>query len=210
VLTRFPDVSVAWPATRAVLLSGNTEPYVDVKSGGRLASVLGIAALEVLVCAGAPADIEAFQKIARRFPPSPALLSAAARFGHPGVWAYLLHHLAHAELGDAAARALVTLFGPIVPDAQRADANAWKAAITAQKLESTTRYRRGDPWRAGVVAAECRGGELPRAEIEARLDELAIRRKMKHRADLSRWTADLELELTAFMAEATKGEAPVT
>ena len=88
-----------------------------------------------------------------------------------------------------------------------AGAIAWKAAITGAKLDPSIRYRRGEPWRPATVVNELRGGELPRAEVEARIDELTVRGRLAHRVDLSRWTVDVEPEMAAFMAEATSGRA---
>ncbi|MBI4951168.1 MAG: hypothetical protein HY908_03985 [Myxococcales bacterium] len=107
----------------------------------------------------------------RTCPVTPELLDAVARFGNPGSWAFLAHHLADPELQHAAAAALTTLFGDPAETKPLAE-GGWEATIGRLRLDPDRRYRRGKHWSPDVVTEECRAGELCRLATERRLDEL--------------------------------------
>jgi HEAT repeat protein len=202
------EPAIAWPAARQLLLWGRPEPYFEVRSGR--AEGLGQHALEVLVYAGAAPDLELFERIASRAPASPEQLSAIARFGAPTAWALLSHHLGTEDLAEAAAAALVTLFGERVPTKELEKPAAWRSAIAGGRFDAMTRYRRGEPWRPRAVAAELRRADFPRAEMAVRLDELAIRTGARVDVDLARWAPDVRpaLELAAIAFEKADGQYP--
>jgi hypothetical protein len=181
------DPSVAWEAARALTLSGERDAYLDVRDGRPLADKLGSKALEVLVLAGALDDLTTMQRLVRRVPLSAEVLSAVARFGHPAAWAFLVHGLDRPELADDAERALVTLFGPLVTGEHEHNPAAWREALRRTEIPEGTRWRRGQPWSAQVVLAECASGELSRREIELRQDELRARTGRPASADLAAW-----------------------
>ncbi len=203
----FPDRTVAWHAARTLLRWGNLTPCADVRGGGRLASILGPRALEVLILAGTREDQALVSTMAARAPRTPALLSALARFGHPGVWAFLIHQLDNEDLAEPAAGALATLFGACVDDEARRHGPAWKEAVRRLAPSPEVRYRRGEPWRPGVVATECSAGDLSRAEIEPRLDELGTRAHVEKAVDLAHWTFEARPGLGVFCAAATNQDA---
>jgi hypothetical protein len=181
------DPSVAWEAARALTLAGQRDAYLDVRDGGPLAARLGSKAVEILVLDGALDDVATMQRLVRRVPLSAEVLSAVARFGHPAAWAFLVHGLDRPELADDAHRALVTLFGPLVTGEHEHDPAAWREALRRTEIPEGTRWRRGQPWSAQVVLAECASGELSRREIELRQDELRARTGRPASADLAVW-----------------------
>jgi hypothetical protein len=221
---RRPDARVAWPAARSMMRWGRLDAYEELRAGAPLGKVLGLRAAELLVMAGEPADLTRLEAILARAPTSPAHLSVIARFGHPAAWARLLHHLGDPDLEDAAVLALTTLFGAAVPHDDRADPAAWKSALLATKWDPLLRYRRGEPWRAEIVAAEVASGALPPIEVEARLDELLVRTRAAVAlgttpspliapcsADVSLWAPHLTPALAglgAAAARAAQGRAP--
>jgi HEAT repeats len=180
------DPAVVWEAARALTLFGHRDAYAAVRENGPLSKVLGSRALEILVLAGAPEDIGTVERIVRRAPMSAEMLSAVARFGHPAAWPYLVRALERPELADEAGRALVTLFGPLSIDAP-VNGATWRPMLEGVKIPATLRLRRGEPWTADAVVAECASGELPRREIEVRRDELRARRGASPGVDLSAW-----------------------
>ncbi len=195
-----PQMGVAWPAARQLLVWGRPEPYFEVRSGR--AAGLGPFALEVLVLAGGMEDLELFDQLAAKEPASPALVSAIARFGAPTAWALLCHHLGDDELSDAAARALATVFGDRVPLKEVKKPAAWRAAIAKGRFDGKVRTRRGEPWRPRTVVAEMRRGDFPRVEMRARIDELMARTGARVDAELGRWAPDtwsaIHLSIEAF------------
>jgi hypothetical protein len=203
-LSAHHDPMVAWPSARQLLVWGRPEPYFDVCAGR--AQALGQHALEVLVYAGNVGDLEVFERVLGRAKASEAQLSAVARFGAPSAWALLVHHLANPELEDAALRALVTLFGERVPLADAKKPAAWRAAIAKARFEPTVRYRRGEPWRPRAVAQELARGDMPRAEMRARLDELAARTSTRPRVDLALWNPEAWGGITEAVTELTKAD----
>ena len=109
------------------------------------------------------------------------------RFGHPGVWPYLVHGLGRDECAEDAARALETLFGALV-DAEEDDAaSAWRAALPETPIPPDAHLRRGEAWSAKVVLAECASGALRRREVELRYDELRARGGRVPAGDLAAW-----------------------
>lgn len=203
----FPHASVAWPAARALTLWGKRDPLYDLRREGPVSRALGgLDQLELLVLSGDAADLPRVDRLVARLPASPPLLSALARLGDPRVWAFLAHHLADEELAEPARAALCTLFGPLVDD-DEAGAPAWRRAIQAADLDPALRYRRGEPFRPSVLARECRSGELSRAEVEGRLDELAARAGLQAPVDLARFVPDHAPALEALLAQADRADA---
>ncbi|MEM1035019.1 MAG: hypothetical protein AAGN82_32060 [Myxococcota bacterium] len=174
------DPALAWEAARALTLWGSGAPLGALRRGERLLRALGAAAVELLVLAGHHDDVALVQRFVSTLDPSPDLLDAVARLGHPGTWAYLAHHLGDPVLGEDAAAALTLLFGgDVVSAEERNDRFAWEAAIARLGLSPERRLRRGRDWSAAVVADECWHGDLSRRDIEARLDELRARIRVR-------------------------------
>lgn len=203
----FPDGSVAWEAARALLRLGRSEPYDSLVQGGRFAVTLGTErALEIFVLRGQATDAARVTSLVSRTPVSPEILSALVRFGHPGCWAFLLHHLANPDIADEAADALEALFGPLVAAEERESVGAWKSAITAMRLDKGVRYRGGAPWRATALVDECASGNLSRREVEQRVDEIDIRLRRRSRLDFSRWWSGLRPSLDEQLTRAAKAD----
>lgn len=181
------DPDVACEAARALTLFGRDDALADLRRGGQLVRVLDEDALELLVLRGSLDDIAIMQRLVNDMPMSAELLSAVARFGHPAVWAYLIHALTKAEFVDAAHDALVTLFGPAVVGTHTTDPTAWREALAAADLQRGVRLRRGQPWSPEVVLAECASGGLSRREVELRSDELRARTGTWPGVDLAMW-----------------------
>lgn len=203
----FPDATVAWLAARTLMRWGNGRPYDDLRSGGRLGTILGMRAMELFALAGSKLDLAVIQVLVARAARTPALLGALGRFGHPGVAAFLLHHLADEDLAEHAASALVTLFGPRVEDAALLSSAAWKAALVSFAPDPDVRYRRGEPWRPSGVVMEVSCGELSRAQMEPRLDELAARARVELPVDLGAWMTDVKPVLAGLSAAADAADA---
>ncbi|MEP7120073.1 MAG: hypothetical protein ABJE95_04145 [Byssovorax sp.] len=199
----FPDPTVAWLAARALIRWGDTRPYDDLRNGGRLASILGGRAVELFVLAGSTLDLVPLQALVARAARTPAILAALGRFGHPGVAPFLLHHLADEDLGEHAADALIRLFGPCVDPDTILSAVAWRSAIVALELDPGARCRRGMVWTPAGVVADCSSGELSRAQIEPRLDELAARARIVVPVDLGFWTPETRPMFAALSAAAS-------
>jgi hypothetical protein len=195
---RSSSPAVAWEAARALTKAGVLEAYFEIQAGGPLALLLGARGVEILIMAGDDSDIGAFEALLAGTPMSPALLSAIARFGHVAAGSFLLHSLADPELAGAAAAALQTLYGSLVPRSEARRFSAWKSAILGAGFDPAVRYRGGSPWRPLAVLAECTSGELPRAEVEKRIDELAARTGVHSRVDLCLWEPEAQRTLTAF------------
>lgn len=190
-----PDADVAWEAARAITLWGRRDAYLELRDGGPLAEVLGARGLEIFVMAGELEDLARMQAIVTRCPPSREVLSAIARFGAPASWAFLSHFLRDGDLADAARDALTALFGPCVPEDAASNPVAWRDAIGGRQLVSSVRHRRGAPWAPEVVLAECGSGDLRRAEVELRLDELRARTGARFEVDLSLWAPEARVAL---------------
>jgi hypothetical protein len=189
-------------------LWGDRGPYQDLVSG-QLEASLGPSAAELFVLRGHREDLPRLQALLSRHPMNAARLSAIARFGDPTVWAFLAHHLADEALGEAAARALTTLFGPLVPADKRLQGAAWRGAIGARSFDPTVRYRRGRPWSPVVVADELESGDLNRVEMEQRIDELRVRAGIESTANVWAWFPDAQAGVSAVADEARKRGASV-
>ncbi len=205
-----PDPSIAWLASRELLRRDRSRPCELAREGGRFLQTLGGQALEIFVLAGSADDLPRVKSIFTRTTVSAATLSALARFGHPACWAVLLHYLGDDDLADAAADAIEELFGPRVAERDRLSAPAWRSAITELKLDPSARYRRGQPWRPSVVAAECCSGQLSQRGAQRRLDELAARTAIVERVDLGAWMPGLGAELTALERAAQRAASPAS
>jgi hypothetical protein len=203
----FPDRRIAFASSLCLIGWGHAAPYEDLVAGGRLAGILGPLALEILVLLGDARDKDLFAKIARRAPLTREVLSAIGRFGHPEAWSILIHSLGDDDLVDDAARALETLFGPIVDPASARNIKAWKAALAAKKPDPEVRLRLGRPWSPCVVADELDTDVLSRGELEARLRELGARVRIDARADLWAWGGAARAGLTRTAAEARRVSA---
>ena len=178
------DPDQAWEAARALTLWGSGAPLSQLRHGGALLTVLGERALELIVLGGHSDDAELVQRLVRRLDPTPALLDAIARIGHPGTWAFLAHYLAEPTLADDAHAALKTAFGDLVDRAHRHDPDAWKQAIALLRLTDAQRIRRGQPWSPAAVAAECADPTLSAEAVERRFDELRARQRVQIAAPL--------------------------
>ncbi len=201
-LMHYPDRGIAWEATRALALWGRPEPYRDIAARGKLTTVLGPLALEALVLYGEERDLTLVEAIVKKLDPTPSVLSVIARFGHPLSWAFLVHFLGDEDLGDAASRALVTIFGPLVSKDAKVQKSpaAWRDAIGRARLDPQIRYSAGEPWAADRVIEECRRGRLTRYEVERRRDEVNVRVGANHRVDLESWSSVYEPQLASFAA----------
>ncbi|MDC0741630.1 hypothetical protein [Polyangium mundeleinium] len=194
-----PAPAVVWAAARTMLPAGHQEPYFELRDGGPHAARLQLFGAEIFVLAGDVSDRAALAACLARTPPSAATLSALARFGHAGTWPYLLRQLANEDLADAAEAALATLFGERVAPSLRQDAGAWRKAIEAMRLDSSVRYRGGEPWTAERVAEECASGALDRSEVERRLDELAVRAGIRAPTNGAAWGEELDRALAGLV-----------
>ncbi len=181
------DAAVAREAGRALSQFGRDDALVEVRDLGQLASALGESALELFVLRGELNDINIMQRLVSRLPASELVLSAIGRFGHPAAWSYLIHGLTKADLAEAAHRALVTLFGPVVVGARAMDPAAWREALEIGGIPQGVRLRHGHAWSATAVMAECARDDLSRWEIELRYDELRARTGKLVHADLGAW-----------------------
>jgi len=181
------DPAVVSEAARTLTLFGASDAYLDVREGRALAKTLGPYAAEILVLAGSIDDIATMEGLVRRLPLSAETLSVVARFGHPAAWPYLVHGLERPELADAAERALVTLFGPLVVDEPEDAAVVWRGILAATEFPAGAKWRRGKQWSARAVLAECASGELSRREIEPLHDEVRVRTGRLEKVDLGAW-----------------------
>jgi hypothetical protein len=197
-----PFPAAAWFAARVLTLWGDDDPYKQLLAGD-LDAALGPFVAELLVLCGRAADLPRLEACVTRYPMSAARLSTIARFGNPTVWAFLVHHLADEAMGDAAARALTTLFGALVQPLESKNAAAWRRAIAARGLDAGVRYRRGVPWSAEVVAGELESGELAHIEMAPRVDELRARIGLPtEQVKLWSWFPHASASLAAFLSVA--------
>jgi hypothetical protein len=201
---RADDRLVALGASLALLRMGDSTPMEELRNAGPLATKLGARALELFVLAGERQDVPLIERIAARAPADERLLSALARFGHPGVWAFLVHQLGDEDLADAAEEALRELLGDAVPPEAAQDAPAWRDAFARARLDPNARYRRGRIWRPSVVASECASGQLASARVDERLAELAARLGLGMGVDLEAWKPDVDAALAPLLQQAHK------
>jgi hypothetical protein len=193
-LMRYPDPEVAWAAARTLLRWRRPEPLFELRRGGRLREMLDAQdALELLVLAGTNEDIALVLDIASSMRMTPRGLQAVARFGHVAGAQLMLERLSDPDLGAEAARGLARLAGARVEENARLDTGAWQAAIDGLRFDAAIRYQGGEPWRPEVLVAECSRGELSRAELAARIDELGTRTGQSADLDLRLWSADVPL-----------------
>ncbi|APR78509.1 Hypothetical protein A7982_03856 [Minicystis rosea] len=188
------DVGVAWEAARAVTLWGDDAALCALRERRPLVSALGTRAAELFVMGGSADDLVHLEDIIASTPMTPDLLHAIGRFGNPLTWSFLLHHLADAELADAAREALLMLFGPIVEPEARLQPSVWRAALAERDLDPSLRYRHGAPWTPVAIARDLRMSTLTDAgsqgDMERDLDELWARTGLWSRVDLDLWGSD--------------------
>lgn len=184
----YPERRVAMAAAIGVLRTGDERPLHDVRMGGPIAGILGADALEILVLRGDASDLPVVEAIVADAKIDADVLDALARFGHPGLWAFLAHHLEDEDLVDDAAEALEVLFGARVEGAEGKLAGAWRSAVAEARLDPGVRYRRGVPFGPGVVADECLSGKLPETAIERRWAELSVRAGVDARPRFAGWS----------------------
>lgn len=193
-LLSHPEIGVAWEAARAVTLWGDDAALRALRERRPLASALGARAADVFVMGGSADDLVHLEDIIAGTPTTPDLLHAIGRFGNPLTWSFLLHHLADAELADAAREALLMLFGPIVEPEASLRASAWRDALAERDVDSSLRYRRGAPWTPEAVARDLRSAtsseDASQRDIERGLDELAARTGLCSHVDLAVWGSD--------------------
>lgn len=206
-LLAHPSRAVAWRAARALLLRADPRPLDAVRAGHPLASHLGPLALELFVLAGTAADLPIMDTLLSTMKATPAVLSAIARFGHPRSFAFLAFSLQDPSLSEAAAQALESLFGAIVPPAERRRPEAWSRAVAALRVDPDTRLRRGRPWSPSSLAAEIQTGTLSRPALAACADELRCRAGVTARLDLAAWGPDFTEPLGRLARAATAADA---
>jgi hypothetical protein len=200
-----PVSAVSLAAARLLLLWGDRTPYESVRRGDAL-PLTGLAAmLEIFVMAGERDDLGRMEKMVRRFGPSAKVLDAIARFGHPRTWAYLMHVLGRDDHAEDAAKALETLFGPLVAREERFEGGAWRRALVAARFDEGQRYWRGEPWNAVTLLDVCMSGELSRVATARRVDELRTRCHVYQPVDLVGWSPVPEAQI-ASLREATQAD----
>ena len=195
-----PLPGVAWSAARVLTLWGDRELGVQALDGP-LGARLGPRAAELFVLTAAPADWPQMEALLDQQRCTRALLSAVARFGSPAAAPWLITRLDDHALADAAARALLLLFGPLVAPAAAHEAPAWQKALAARALDPKIRFRHGRPWCPALVADECRSGELSRLDLGLRIDELRARCRAPDPVDLAAWAAEASARLTDFLGK---------
>lgn len=191
------DPAIATEAARAVTLWGSPDPCQSLRTGAPLGRVLPpLTQIEIVALAGSLDDVPLVQSILGRARVTPEILRAIGRLGSAGTWSFLLHYLADSDLARAAQEALETVFGSLVPGGKQGRVPAiWREAIAQKGLDPATRYRRGLPWTAATVVAECQSGALSRAEIDRRVDEVRARTARFHTVDTGAFWPDLALAL---------------
>jgi hypothetical protein len=197
--TRSPSIDVAWSAARVLAIRGDGDLRRDALEGP-LGAHLGQRSAELFVLCGAPADWPRLEALLGRHRTTRALLSSVARFGSPASAPWLIQRLDDDALADHAAAALVVLFGTIVSPDEMLNAAAWRRAVSALGLDASARIRRGRPWSLAVVADECASGDLSRAELELRIDELRARSRQPDAVDVDGWYPDTEARLNDLLA----------
>jgi hypothetical protein len=193
--------ALAWPAARALVVLGDREVLAEAFASA-LGARLGPRVADLAAIAPTPVAFATIETALGRARVTRSTLSAVARLGRVEAAPFLLERLEDPALEGAAAAGLVTLFGPIVsPEAARLP-GAWREGIMARALEPGLRYRRGQPWSPAVVADECASGDLPRLEIERRLDELRVSLGAPDFIDVSGWCATAARNLAPLLAMA--------
>ena len=194
------DAAVASAAAYAVTVWRGHEAFTRIREGGPLLDKLGSRCAALFPLAAEAEHVEVLQRVVTAFPVDAATLLAIGRYGQPTVWSFLLHYLGDPNLRDAAERALVTLYGPLLP--AMATPSDWEAAISELDLDPAVRYRRGQPWSPAVVADELAEGALSRDEMLARIDELRARTGIDAAPSLMGWGDAAQAAVTAFAERA--------
>ncbi|MDC3961370.1 hypothetical protein [Polyangium jinanense] len=202
------DRANAFRAARQLAILGDVEArraFEDSAVAARLGPLLG----ELYVLAGRPEDARAAETFFTRQTATPALLSAAGRWGSPAVLPRLLQCLADEDLSFAAADALAVMLGPALPPEEMRDAKAWRRVIASMRLDPPARFRRGLPSSAVVVADECASGDLARGDLARRVDELRARLGRLDPVPVWGYAVDVEAGLVPLLRAArdTKGKA---
>ena len=166
---------VAVEAARALALWGDWRGLDWVRRTGFEQSDVADAALELFVLSGAEHDLDTLDPILRRRVTTTGHLDLVARFGHPGCWSFLIHHLDDDRLAEAAADALCVLFGALVGEEQRWSRRAWEEAVAIGPFEDNIRYRGGIPWSPVAVVLEVERGDLTSFAVDQRTAELRAR-----------------------------------
>ena len=103
-------------------------------------------------------------------------------------------------LCEAAERALLTLFGPLVALEATRSPGAWRDALAERDFDPALRYRHGQPWTPGLVVEDCglaapphTKGARSQRDIERWLDEIGARTGVPVDADLAPWTPQADL-----------------
>ena len=196
------EPAVAFAAARLLTVWGDREVGRDA-AFGVLNPRLGPLALEMFVLVGEAGDAPKLELLLARLPITRQCLSIVARFGSPAAAPHLLHYLTDESLCEAAA-ALVTLFGPLVAQAEVHNPGAWHAALVHRPFDPKLRYRRGSPWTPAVVVDECESGELGRVELELRIDELCARVGIPHFVDVAPWWPSAQANVSTFLTLARR------
>jgi hypothetical protein len=206
---RLPAPDVAWAAAETLTRWGSPIPLRELRERGELGAIIGRErALELMVMAGARDDLELVERLARSPAPSARTLDAVARFGEPGAWAFLAHHLADPDLVDAAAGALSVQFGERLARRERRRAGAWRSAIEALGLDAGVRVRAGEPWSPGAVARQWQSDELSASAVRRLLGELGARAGIGGDVDVEALWSDLAPGLERATAEALRRAWP--
>lgn len=204
----YPDV--VWEAARALLILGHRDPLDEAREGRLRLDRLGARGPLLLAMAGTAVDAPLLAKLVERTMMTPAHIGSLGRFGHAGMWAFFVHALEQTDLSDAAADALVNLFGEVVDPAEAEDPNAWRAALKARPFDIGTRWRGGEPWSAAAVVADARAGKAPRHVLQQDVDELAVRLRMMKVANLDGLVAPAKACLDSFLGEAERAVGRAT
>lgn len=199
-----PYSDVVWEAARTLLILGHRDPLDETREGRLQLHRLGARGPLLLAMAGTALDAPLLAKLVERTKMTPAHLGSLSRFGHAGMWAFFVHALEQAELSDAAANALVNLFGELVDPTESEDPNAWRAALKAKHFDVATRWRGGEPWSASALVADARKGKAPRHVLQQDVDELAVRLRMTKVANLDGLATTAQASLDAFLGEADR------
>lgn len=199
------DLEFASRAARLLAILGDPEVRRSLRESS-LSARLGPLAAELFVLAAGPEEASAADFFFTSQTPTPALLSAAARWGRPAVLPRLLQNLSGDDLVEPAAAALGVMLGAGTVPKNPLDAGAWRRKIGELRLAPDARLRRGSPYSTAVVADECAAGDLPRAELGLRIDELRARTGRIDPVNLFGWWTDSESSLAPLLSAARKGK----
>jgi hypothetical protein len=179
------DAEVVWQAARLCSRLGNHAAYAELRRNGSLVDKLGPRAAEIYVMVGEPDDAERLQRLVSRYPITPQVLDAVARFGLPTTWSFLSHHLADPLLQADAIAALTVLFGEAADDTR--DPFSWETGIARLALDGSRRVRAARPWTPSTVCDEWHDGTLSAQQVAGRLDELSARANLRAPVALHAW-----------------------